>query len=86
MTPTLITHGEDDVRVPLSQSFELYPSLKVLGVTTELVIYPGERHGFTRPQHLVDRLRRTLEWFARYIPAASTSQPEPPEQPWPEQP
>lgn len=71
-TPTLITHGEQDVRVPLSQGFELYRSLKTLGVATELVIYPGERHGFARPAHQVDRLRRTLEWFARYIKPGTT--------------
>jgi dipeptidyl aminopeptidase/acylaminoacyl peptidase len=72
-TPTLITHGAEDVRVPLSQGFELYRSLKTLGVPTELVIYPGERHGFSRPQHQVDRLRRTLEWFARYAKPGGTN-------------
>jgi dipeptidyl aminopeptidase/acylaminoacyl peptidase len=71
-TPTLMTHGSDDVRVPLSQGREFYFALKTLGVPTGLVIYPGERHGITRPVHQVDRLRRTLEWFARYLkPAAS---------------
>lgn len=71
-TPTLITHGAEDVRVPLSQGFELYRSLKTLGVPTDLVIYPGEQHGFSRPLHQVDRLRRTLEWFARYIKPGTT--------------
>ena len=71
-TPTLITHGAEDVRVPLSQGFELYRSLKTLGVATDLVIYPGERHGFARPQHQVDRLRRTLEWFAKYVKSSAT--------------
>jgi len=72
-TPTLVTHGADDVRVPLSQGFELYRSLKTLGVPTDLVIYPGERHGFVRPQHQVDRLRRTLAWFTKYLKPATTS-------------
>jgi dipeptidyl aminopeptidase/acylaminoacyl peptidase len=72
-TPTLVTHGAEDVRVPLSQGFELYRSLKTLGVPTDLVIYPGERHGFTRPQHQTDRLRRTLEWFAKYVKPAGTN-------------
>jgi dipeptidyl aminopeptidase/acylaminoacyl peptidase len=72
-TPTLITHGAEDVRVPLSQGFELYRSLKALGVPTDLVIYPGERHGFSRPQHQVDRLRRTLEWFAKYVKPTATN-------------
>ncbi|MGH9349789.1 MAG: prolyl oligopeptidase family serine peptidase [Vicinamibacterales bacterium] len=66
-TPTLMTHGADDVRVPLSQGREFYFSLRTLGVPTGLVIYPGERHGISRPAHQVDRLRRTLDWFARYL-------------------
>lgn len=80
-TPTLITHGEDDVRVPLSQGFELYRSLKTLGVPTELVIYPGEQHGFSRPAHQVDRLRRTLEWFAKHLAATGTSAGAPAREP-----
>jgi dipeptidyl aminopeptidase/acylaminoacyl peptidase len=69
-TPTLMTHGADDVRVPLSQGRQFYFSLKTLGVPTGLVIYPDERHGISRPVHQVDRLRRTLEWFTRYLEAS----------------
>lgn len=66
-TPTLITHGSDDVRVPISQAHEFYRSLRVLGVPTELVVYPGERHIVSSPKYQVDRLVRTAEWFAKYI-------------------
>jgi dipeptidyl aminopeptidase/acylaminoacyl peptidase len=72
-TPTLVTHGADDVRVPLSQGLELYHSLLALGVPTEMVIYPGEQHGFRRPLHQMDRLQRTLDWFARFLDIRSTS-------------
>ena len=70
-TPTLITHGAEDVRVPLSQGLEFYRSLRALGVPTEMVIYPGEQHGIGRPSHRMDRLQRTLDWFARYVSVTS---------------
>ena len=66
-TPTLIIHGEDDVRVPLSQGREFWHSLRTLGVPTEFVIYPGEQHGSWSPEHQVDILERTVDWFARYL-------------------
>lgn len=66
-TPTLIQHGGDDPRVPLSQSFELYHGLKRLGVKTEMVIYPGQGHGISDPQLLLDAARRNLEWFEHHL-------------------
>ena len=42
-----------------------------LGVPTQLIIYPGEFHGFTRPSFLRDRLERYLAWYDKYLmPAA----------------
>jgi dipeptidyl aminopeptidase/acylaminoacyl peptidase len=66
-TPTLILHGADDNIVPASQSYELFRALKDQGVPTELVIYPREPHGFRERAHNLDRLRRYLDWFARYL-------------------
>lgn len=66
-TPTLVLHGEADVRVPLEQGQQLYTTLKKAGVTVEMVIYPREGHGFREPAHVRDRLRRTLEWMERYV-------------------
>ncbi len=38
-TPTLIQHGEADVRVPISQGYEFYTVLKRQGVTTKMTVY-----------------------------------------------
>lgn len=65
-TPTLITHGAEDVRVPLSQGQEFYRALSTRGIPTELVVYPGEQHGSWKPKHLIDRMERTVDWFSRY--------------------
>lgn len=66
-TPTLIQHGEDDVRVPLGQGRELYNALKRQGVTVEMVIYPRTGHGLTEPRLLMDVMQRNLDWFDRWL-------------------
>jgi dipeptidyl aminopeptidase/acylaminoacyl peptidase len=81
-TPTLIMGGEIDWNVPIINSEQLYQALKRLGRTTELVVYPGEYHGFTTPSHIKDRLERFLAWYAHYVKGESTPA-SPPAQPAP---
>ena len=67
-TPTLFLGGDKDFNVPVIGGEQMYQALRVLNVPTELVIYPGQYHGLTRPSFKVDRLRRYLDWYAKYIP------------------
>jgi dipeptidyl aminopeptidase/acylaminoacyl peptidase len=71
-TPTLIMGGEIDWNVPVINSEQLYQALKRLGRTTELVVYPGEYHGFTAPSHIKDRLERYIAWYAHYVKGDAT--------------
>jgi dipeptidyl aminopeptidase/acylaminoacyl peptidase len=71
-TPTLFMGGDIDWNVPIIGSEQMYQALKSLGRTTELVVYPGEFHGFTTPSHLKDRLERNLAWYAHYVKADGT--------------
>ncbi|HEX9944787.1 MAG TPA: S9 family peptidase [Thermoanaerobaculia bacterium] len=66
-TPTLILCGQDDVNVPLLNSEQLYQALRRLGKETELVIYPGQNHGITKPSYQKDRYERYLAWYDRYV-------------------
>jgi dipeptidyl aminopeptidase/acylaminoacyl peptidase len=43
-TPTLVLHGANDQRVPLTQAEEWFRALKHFGVTSELVVFPREGH------------------------------------------
>jgi dipeptidyl aminopeptidase/acylaminoacyl peptidase len=45
----------------------MYRALRTLGVPTQLVAYPDEHHGFTRPSHLKDRALRMAAWYGRYL-------------------
>ncbi|MFI5097075.1 MAG: alpha/beta fold hydrolase [Candidatus Acidiferrales bacterium] len=69
-TPTLILQGEADKIDPPDQSQELYRGLKRYGVTTELVMYPREPHGFGEAKHRVDMQTRMLDWFDRFLSPA----------------
>jgi len=66
-TPTLFMGGEIDANVPILGGEQMYEAMKALGRTTELVVYPGEYHGFTVPSHIKDRLERYLAWFGHYV-------------------
>jgi dipeptidyl aminopeptidase/acylaminoacyl peptidase len=79
-TPTLILCGQDDWNVPLINSEQLYQALRRLGVTTELVIYPGQGHGISRPSYQKDRFERYFAWYDKYVkgqPVKSTVAPNP---------
>src|SRR5262249_23968987 len=66
-TPTLFLCGEKDFNVPLLNSEGMYQALRSLGVPTELVIYPGQYHGLTKPSYILDRYRRYLDWYGKWI-------------------
>jgi len=67
VTPTLILGGEIDWNVPIINSEQLFLALEMLGVPTELVVYPGEYHGIGTPSHVQDLYGRYLEWFDRWV-------------------
>jgi dipeptidyl aminopeptidase/acylaminoacyl peptidase len=71
-TPTLFMGGDIDWNVPIIGGEQMYQALKSLGRTTELVVYPGEHHGFAMPSHLKDRLERYLAWYAHYVKGDAT--------------
>jgi dipeptidyl aminopeptidase/acylaminoacyl peptidase len=74
-TPTMIMHGQVDTRVPIAQAQEFYMALKEMKVPVEFVIYPRENHGFTEPRHQMDRVRRYVWFFAKYLKAPLVTEP-----------
>lgn len=74
-TPTMIMHGQVDTRVPLAQAQEFYMALKEMEVPVEFVVYPREGHGFTEPRHQMDRVRRYVWFFSKYLKAPLVTEP-----------
>jgi len=75
-TPTMIMHGQVDTRVPIAQAQEFYMALKEMQVPVEFVVYPRENHGFTEPRHLMDRVRRYVKFFAKYLNTPVVTEPD----------
>lgn len=69
--PLLTLQGENDIRVPRGQAQEVADILKAKGNVVETVYYPAEGHGFAKRENQTDALRRTVEWFDRYLKPAN---------------
>ena len=74
-TPTMIMHGQVDTRVPIAQAQEFYQALVERKVPVEFVVYPRENHGFTEPRHQMDRVRRYVTFFAKYLKTPVVTEP-----------
>ncbi len=74
-TPTLFMGGDKDFNVPLEGGEQMYQALKSVGTPAELIVYPGQFHGFTRPSFLKDRYVRWMGWYDKYLGIAPVPAP-----------
>jgi dipeptidyl aminopeptidase/acylaminoacyl peptidase len=66
-TPTLVIHGEKDYRVPVTQGFEYFNTLKMKGVPTRLVYFPDENHWILKPQNSRLWHKEVFSWINKHI-------------------
>ncbi len=66
-TPTLVTAGELDYRVPVDQSLQLFTTLQLKGVPSKLIIFPDEGHWILKPQNSEFWYRNVLDWFSKHL-------------------
>jgi len=73
-TPTLVTHGELDYRVPIGEGLQLFTALQRRGVPSKLLYFPDEGHWVLKPQNSELWYRTVLDWFDRWLkPAGATA-------------
>ena len=66
-TPTIVLVGENDNRVPMPQSVELYRALKHNGVPTHLYVAPKQGHGWRELRQRLYKANVELDWFERWV-------------------
>jgi dipeptidyl aminopeptidase/acylaminoacyl peptidase len=66
-TPTLFMGGAVDWNVPIIGSEHMYQALRRLGRKTQLVVYPGQHHGISKPSYQKDRYERYLAWYGTHV-------------------
>jgi len=50
-TPTLVVHSQLDYRLDVSEGFQLFDTLQMLGVPSEMLYFPDEGHWVLKPQN-----------------------------------
>jgi dipeptidyl aminopeptidase/acylaminoacyl peptidase len=66
-TPTLVTCGELDYRVPYDQSLQLYTTLQLKGVESKLIVFPDEGHWILKPQNSEFWYKNVMDWFNKHL-------------------
>jgi dipeptidyl aminopeptidase/acylaminoacyl peptidase len=68
-TPTLVTGGELDYRVPYTEDLSMFTSLQRMGVPSRLVIFPDEGHWILKPQNQRLWWGEVQGWLSKYLGA-----------------
>ena len=66
-TPMLVTQGEQDFRVPLSESMTTFKLLQRLKVPARFVIFPDEGHWILKGPNSRKHMEEVMAWFAKYL-------------------
>ena len=66
-TPTLVIAGEQDYRVPYTQSLEFYTALQRQDVPSRLLVCPDEGHWILKPQNSTAWYGEVLGWLKKYL-------------------
>jgi dipeptidyl aminopeptidase/acylaminoacyl peptidase len=72
-TPVLVAANEDDHRCPVEQSEQFYMALRKLGKTAVFLRFTASSHTMAssgRPRQRLERMRRLLAWFDKYLQSA----------------
>jgi dipeptidyl aminopeptidase/acylaminoacyl peptidase len=66
-TPLLVLQGDNDLTVPKEEAMQVVDLLRKDGKTVDAHYYANEGHGFAKRENRIDSIRRTVEWFDKYL-------------------
>ena len=66
-TPTLVSHGELDYRVPITEGLQLFTALQRRGVPSKLLYFPDEGHWVLKPQNSKLWYQTAGDWFDQWL-------------------
>jgi dipeptidyl aminopeptidase/acylaminoacyl peptidase len=65
--PVIFLHGEEDPVVPVNQAQKMFSALQNRGLSTSLIVFQGERHGFRQPRNQRQALESELLFYAMVV-------------------
>jgi len=66
-TPILIITGQNDFRIPYTQSLEAFQAAQLHGIPSRLLFFEDECHWVTKPQDAVIWQHEFFEWLDAYL-------------------
>lgn len=66
-TPIMIITGENDFRVPYTESLQAFNAAQLRGVPSKLLIFPDETHFIMKPQNSILWQREFFGWLDSYL-------------------
>ena len=65
-TPTLVVHGQLDYRLDVSEGFQLFTTLQIMGVPSKMLYFPDEGHWVLKPQNSQLWYRTVNDWVDQW--------------------
>jgi dipeptidyl aminopeptidase/acylaminoacyl peptidase len=72
-TPTLVVHGQLDYRLDVSEGFQLFDTLQLLGVPSKMLYFPDEGHWVLKPQDSQLWWKTVNDWVDEWTGKAASS-------------
>ena len=66
-TPMLLSVGENDFRVPMNNTLEMYAVLQRMRIPARLLVWPDENHWITKGENSRVFYREVHAWLARWL-------------------
>ena len=66
-TPILLSVGENDFRVPMNNTLEMYTTLQRMRVPTRLLVWPEANHWILKPEDSRVFYREVRDWLAKWL-------------------
>jgi dipeptidyl aminopeptidase/acylaminoacyl peptidase len=71
-TPTLVVHGQLDYRLDVSEGFQLFDTLQMLGVPSKMMYFPDEGHWVLKPKNSQLWWKTVNDWVDEWTGKAGT--------------
>jgi len=66
-TPIMMITGENDFRIPYTESLQAFNAAQLRGVPSKLLVFPDETHFVVKPQNSILWQREFFGWLDTYL-------------------
>lgn len=66
-TPIMIIAGENDFRIPYTESLQAFNAAQLRGIPSKLLVFPDETHFILKPQNSILWQREFFGWLDKYL-------------------